>query len=492
MNESKGGLSPKALSDAGPGEYIITLPGNIYALLGLERLPLNEAQRKLIELIMEAGARWLLRRIKVLDLIQFPNKLFILVRAPGPALADLLEAIPHIERIYYNFQVAIPDPQPAPPGEASILTHETAEYLGFSEVHKDPRFGLGRGLRVGVVDTGMGPPRPGPIWPPFLEDPGDPNSRYRVVAFRDFTRAGQPEGPAYDDNGHGTAVAEIIASARIEGPDGKAYVGAAPMADLVGAKVLDSLGRGYAWNIISGIRWMMDRGVDVMNLSLGSDQNTDGSDPLSAAVDEAWAKGIVVVVAAGNSGKSRSGICNGTVGAPACAREAIKATATSGCKAGEEKVMGWASRPPTADGRKGPEFHMMAAPGLSIEMWDPRMRGKSGTSFAAPFVAGYALVVIQRLKRDGVAYGPDEVRAEMERHCKPLGYKERQGAAAGWCIEGWGRIDPLAAWSAEGAPAPSPLAPVVTVRISIGGREIYSVRSEAKVGVEISAEPSSG
>ena len=485
MNESKKGLSPGALAAAGKREFIITLPGNIFDLLGLPK-PWEEA---LIRLIIEAGKKWFLRRIKVLDLIQFPGKVFVLVRAPGPALLDLLDALPWIERIDYNVEVAIPEPKPAPEGTISALTHETAEYLGFAEIHKDPKFRLGAGLRVGIIDTGAGLSNGGEA-PPLREDPMDPRSRYRVVAFKDFTRYGHPEGRPYDDHGHGEAVAEILASARIEGPEGKLYVGAAPMADIVAAKALDSFGRGYTWNIISAIKWMIEQKVDVLNMSLGSNENTDGSDPLSAAVDEAWRAGIVVVVAAGNSGLSRSGSCNGTVGSPACAHEAVKAVATSGCKEGEEKVTSWSSRPPTADGRKGPEFHMMAAPGLRIEVWDSRMRGKSGTSFAAPFVAGYALVIIQRFKRDGKAYTPDAVRAEMERFCKPLGYKQRYGEEKGWCMEGWGRIDPLAAWKAGEAPQPSPLPQppqkaLVKVIVSVGGKEVYSVTSEQPVEVDI-------
>jgi len=84
--------------------------------------------------------------------------------------------------------------------------------------------------------------------------------------------------------GHGTYVAGLITLV-------------APDAKILPIRVLDSEGRGNIWSLVRGMWYAIDQGVEVINLSLGS---TDESDVVQEAIEEARARGIAVVAAAGN------------------------------------------------------------------------------------------------------------------------------------------------------------------------------------------------
>ena len=138
----------------------------------------------------------------------------------------------------------------------------------------------------------------------------------RIVGWKDFVN-GQPT--PYDDAGHGTYVAGLIAG------DGTAslplenggfatvqFRGVAPAADIVGIKVLDEVGQGRASAVIAGIAWAIahkdDYNIRVLNISIGG--NPVGPirhDPIAMAVEAAWQRGITVVCAAGNEGDFGSG-----------------------------------------------------------------------------------------------------------------------------------------------------------------------------------------
>ncbi len=138
----------------------------------------------------------------------------------------------------------------------------------------------------------------------------------RIVGWKDFVN-GQPT--PYDDAGHGTYVAGLIAG------DGTAslplenggfatvqFRGVAPAADIVGIKVLDEVGQGRASAVIAGIAWAIahkdEYNIRVLNISIGG--NPVGPikhDPIAMAVEAAWQRGITVVCAAGNEGDFGSG-----------------------------------------------------------------------------------------------------------------------------------------------------------------------------------------
>ncbi len=97
-----------------------------------------------------------------------------------------------------------------------------------------------------------------------------------------------------DDNGHGTAMAGIIAASL----DGKGLAGMAPNAQLYAVKVLDKDGYGRYSGIIQGIQWAIENDMDIISLSLGGLQY---SQILKDAIDQAVGSGILVVAAAGNN-----------------------------------------------------------------------------------------------------------------------------------------------------------------------------------------------
>ncbi|PHJ37530.1 peptidase S8 [Desulforamulus profundi] len=104
-----------------------------------------------------------------------------------------------------------------------------------------------------------------------------------------------PGASYYDDNGHGTHVAGIIAAANI----GRGIVGVAPEAELYAVKVLDQWGEGTILNAINAIDWCLKNRIHVANMSFGTDKY---SSALEEAVRAAHRRGLLIVAAAGNDG----------------------------------------------------------------------------------------------------------------------------------------------------------------------------------------------
>ena len=209
----------------------------------------------------------------------------------------------------------------------------------------------GAGARVAVVDSGV---RPHPDLAANLAD---------GAAFVDCE--GDCPDPWTDDAGHGTACAGVVAG---RGGD-DAIVGVAPAATLHPVKVLDAENSGRVSLVVAGLRWAVERGCHVVNLSL-SGPNTRAYDD---AVRFARRRGTVVVASAGNVGPCEN--CINPLGAHP---EAVAVTAT-------DRGDGLASFSAT-----GPEAEL-AAPGVGVTTTG--LEGYisiSGTSFSAPHVAGAA------------------------------------------------------------------------------------------------------
>jgi serine protease AprX len=159
----------------------------------------------------------------------------------------------------------------------------------------------GDGINVAVLDSGVS-----------AHDDLCGTSGLRVVAFKDFV--GKRQQP-YDDAGHGTFVAGLIAGNGSQslpvdqgGQATQQYRGVAPEAGIVSLKVLDSGGSGRESNVIRAIAWAIKNraryDIRVLNISLGADIVAPAEyDPMALAVEAAWKSGIVVVVAAGNEGE---------------------------------------------------------------------------------------------------------------------------------------------------------------------------------------------
>ncbi|WP_433824577.1 S8 family serine peptidase [Actinoplanes sp. CA-015351] len=229
----------------------------------------------------------------------------------------------------------------------------------------------GDGIDVAVLDTGI--------------DAAHPDLAGQIESSASFV----PGEDVTDGHGHGTHVASTIAGTGAG--SGGAERGAAPGADLEIGKVLDNGGSGQDSWIIAGMEWAArDRKAKVISMSLGGSP-TDGTDPMSAAVNALSAEtGALFVIAAGNSGPTET-----TVGTPGAADAAL----TVGAVDVGDHIAEFSSRGPRlVDGALKPEI---TAPGVDIlaarsqysTEGEGLYRTMSGTSMATPHVSGAAVLL---------------------------------------------------------------------------------------------------
>ena len=221
-----------------------------------------------------------------------------------------------------------------------------------------------------------------------------------------------------DRFGHGTHVSGIIgASAN----NSVGVVGVAPNVKLMGIKVLGDDGRGSTAAVVGGIKYAADYGAKIINMSLGSPDTT--IDPaIQAAIAYANQKGVIVIAAAGNN--------RGDVGSPANDPGAIAVSSTSQFLWFE--YLSWFSN-------RGPKVEV-SAPGGSIWSTVPLDANKtgstgygklSGTSMAAPVIAGAAAVVVARHP----TWTPQQVHQAIDTAVLDKGSNGRDSRY------GYGRID---------------------------------------------------
>jgi len=268
--------------------------------------------------------------------------------------------------------------------EPGVEHAERLEVFRASFVPDDPRFkeqwhlsrvgaesaweyGCGRGVTVAVIDTGVACFDKGPF------SRGTDLEGTRCGGGFDFVRN---RTEASDDQGHGTHVAGTIAQTT---NNGKGVAGLAFCASLMPVKVLNRFGWGTLADVAEGIRFAADHGAQIINLSLGGPSK---SRILEDAVKHAQDRGVLVIAAAGNSGKS--------VGYPAAYDGVVAVSATDS----NDKIAWFSSR--------GPQV-AIAAPGVGITQQTICQGGRnkcelfgtfSGTSMAAPHVAGGAALLM--------------------------------------------------------------------------------------------------
>lgn len=260
-----------------------------------------------------------------------------------------------------------PTPAPLPVADDPSDPVRAAEYwLDGAGIREAWRVTRGKGVTIAVIDTGIGQP-------PVTFDGA-------VVDGTDVSGSGTPDGrtpvgPV--DSNHGSWVASLAAGRG--NPDGTGMIGVAPEANLLSV----SLGFGasasvpFAEQVAEAMRWSVDHGADIINLSFTTN-TLDWDESWDEAFLYAFEHDVVVVVAAGNRGSGTS-----MVGAPAtipgvltvggvdqtgtASRDASTQGITIGISAPSESLLGM-----SADG--------------TVVSWD-------GTSGAAPIVAGAAALV---------------------------------------------------------------------------------------------------
>lgn len=308
--------------------------------------------------------------------------------------------------------------------------------------------GTGEGVTIAIVDSGIDLQH---------EDLAD-----QIVGSVSCVGAGTSPtgctGSAQDDNGHGTHVAGIAAAST---GNGKGIAGVAPDADLLAVRVLANectpsgcTASGTAADVSAGIRWAVDHGADVVNLSLGAGamQSALGCS-FCEEVERAWQQGVLVVVAAGNDSVLPAGFADEpAVVVTATTRDDGRAS-YSNSNSGLFRAARWPLAAPggeaetnTADCGTGGNPQ-----GIISTYWSPDTSGsdyacQAGTSMAAPHVSG-ALAILLSL-----GYPPEAAIQRLIETATDLGTAGRDSSF------GYGRIDLARAAAAPGGDAPGPTA----------------------------------
>ncbi|HEX2051392.1 MAG TPA: S8 family peptidase, partial [Actinomycetota bacterium] len=295
----------------------------------------------------------------------------------------------------------------------------------------------GRGSTVALLDTGV--------------YASHPDLAGRVLHCEDLSHEAGTEAHCADTFGHGTFMAGLIAG------DGTAsngkYSGAAPGARIVAVKAAGFDGATDVSTVLAGIQWIVAHkdvyGIDVMNLSLGTDSAQDYRlSPPNYAVERAWAAGIVVVVSAGNSGPDAA-----TVMKPGDDPYVITVGASNdeGSMAiGDDRVPVFSSRGPTrANGLAKPDVvspgvHTVSlrSPGSAIDQSygstaavDGLYFKGTGTSMATATVSG----IVAQLLQDEPGLSPDQVKHRLTSTARDIDETDPMLAGSG-LVDAYGAV----------------------------------------------------
>lgn len=294
---------------------------------------------------------------------------------------------PNVERVIYDAPVQLMDATFDPSALATIYP----SIVDAVPVWSNPTSPLtGRGIGIAVIDSGIA---------------NHPDLAGRVVASQDFNPSVPDANDAY---GHGTAAAGVLGGNGAA--SGGKYLGIAPEASLINVRVNDGTGAASTSAIMNALLWAVENrdlyNIRIINLSLqASVQESYRTSPLDAAVEYAWLKGIVVVVAAGNRGPESA------LYAPANDPYVITVGATDDqgtLPIADDRLASFSSYGITQDGFSKPD---LVAPGRQIittlaagssfalnypaNIVDGQYIQLSGTSMAAPQVSGVSALYLE-------------------------------------------------------------------------------------------------
>ena len=267
-------------------------------------------------------------------------------------------------------------------------------------------FYTGKGIGVCILDTGIYE---------HIDFTG------RIWAFYDFLAF---KRRPYDDNGHGTHVAGLVAG------DGTAsmgkYRGAAPGCGIISLKVLDRYGTGSQDDVLRALRWIRENRqqyrIRVVNISVGTTCNSKRNHArLLESVEQLWDEGVVVVTAAGNQGPRP-----GSITAPGSSKKVIT-VGSSDLLEGRSAISG---RGPTAECVCKPDI---VAPGnkiMSCVPGKPYSYGvKSGTSMSTPLVTGAIACALEK----NPALTNTDIKTMLMNSAEDMGLHQNQ--------QGWGKFN---------------------------------------------------
>lgn len=320
-----------ALAERIPGEYLVELetpPLAGRAISAADRLAqrgrMRSEQAALRSRLQAMGA-------SVFDSMETVGNL-LAVRWSGDEAA--LARMPGVKKVYPAYEVyPLLDQARALHG----LPEAWAQAGGIANA--------GKGVKIAIIDTGIDTSHPAfqdetlefpEGYPKFRREADERVITRKVIVARSYDDLyGEPgSSSALDVRGHGTAVAMAAAGAEVDAGFAK-ISGAAPKAYLGAYRVFTASGGASTTVVIRAINDAIEDGMDVINLSLGSDVRSNLVDELySAALRQAMVAGVVVVAAAGNSGPDL-----GTVGTPAHLPEALAVGASAPLREVEYPVL---------------------------------------------------------------------------------------------------------------------------------------------------------
>lgn len=324
-----------------------------------------------------------------------------------------IATLPQVKRIH---RVATYQPTSALPAAQDLQNIPLAwEKLGGWER-------AGEGIKIAIIDSGIDPAHPAFQDRAAVLPAGYPradrvsNLRWtnaKIIVARSYESLNRQYGAAFgtearDMLGHGTASASLAAGVMHESPQGM-FAGVAPRAYLGNYKVLGDASGGSTAGVLKAIDDAVADGMDVINLSLGSGLASRPEDDIIVqAIERAVAQGVIVVVAAGNTGTGLNSISS-----PGTAPSAITVGShSSGSPSSMLDQVSWFSGkgPNMGDGIK-PD---LLAAGEALYTADSTLRAGSsgyralsGTSLSTPIVSGF--VAVLRAQRPGLT--ADEYRS---------------------------------------------------------------------------------
>jgi len=332
----------------------------------------------------------------------------VFMRVPQHMVERIAE-LPEVFSVIPNARVSIGLP-PIPMEEvgSADFMREAMELFDVDTIHNTMGF-TGQGVRVAVLDTGVDHTHP--RLRPY-QDPA--TGRIRGWNYMDDT------SDMMDGHGHGTHVSGSV-------------IALAPDVELWHFQVMDAGGFATIASVLNGIE-SAHRHVDVMNLSLGEWGIDHPFFPWSVAANLAMLDGTVVIAAAGNEGPA--GYSLRSPGA-ACLVIAVASGTLGGRNDLGDTVSDWSSQGPVSR-----THHIkpdITAPGEGIVSALPEggYGAWSGTSMAAPHVAGIAALMLQA-RPDSAPY---EIKARMMNTARPLADLESPTVFA----VGAGFVDPIRA-----------------------------------------------
>ncbi|MCR8842886.1 S8 family serine peptidase [Paenibacillus sp. SC116] len=344
------------------------------------------------------------------------------IQLPQHEVEQLLQ-LPHVKAIYPNqtfHEVPLTFTVPTANLQNSVPdTTLSQDIIGLSALWE---LGYkGKGIRVGIIDSGVDYRHPSLASSyrggyDFVDNDNDP---METLPHPDLTA----EENAKYATVHGTFVAGVLVGrgspSTPNGPYGSVR-GVAPEAELYAYRVLGPYKKGTTEQIVAAIEQAVKDDMDIINLSLSGESNSQYTAD-TVALNNAAMAGVIAVTSNGNRGPNEYSVTH-----PTGAHQAIAVGASTSTSIAQQQVAAFSSRGPSL-----PDYEIkpdLVAPGTKIRSTVPSWDGDysnayketNGTSMAAPHVAGTAALLLNKAEMEGNDFEPGEIKSLLMNNAVPL------------------------------------------------------------------------